>query len=220
MANGFRFGFGRYLDEGSELPQPQHVPRLAQQLAVVERVCDIMFDAGISQLSEVRREVFEDVGRRGGNTSGGVSGATALAGQIAEGALYGKLTFKFDFEAPESAFMSILNQVSSNELFISVGQIDYRKRGSDVDEGLIPEPGKASVKADEEGELDPEEDEVEVDDQGRLFPSRYRRIVSGENNEVPMQVTLELNVFRFARIESDESDAEGAMDQTPEEGAE
>lgn len=223
VPNGFQFGFGRYLVEGSELPQPQHVPRLAQELAVIERVCDILFTSGISQLSEVHREVFEDARAAPARTEEGEpSPDGSLAGEITEGAQYGKLTFKFEFEAPESAFLSILNQVSSNDLFISVGQIVYRKRGPDVNEGLIPEPGKASLNAGgEEGGPDGiqeqvvHEAEVEVDDQGRLFPSRYRRIVSGPNVEEPMQVTLELNVFRFSRTESESAPADDSVPEDP-----
>jgi hypothetical protein len=197
VSENFFFGFNRYLVDGSELPQPDHVPRLAQQLAVVDRVCGILFDANITQLRGVTREVFE-----GSRKEMALTGTDSGAGVLNEGDLYGKLRFKFEFSATEDAFFDVMNRIASNELFMSVGTIQYTKPKVDVHEDLIPEAGKASLGTDE-APLDPEEQEVEVDDQGRLFPSRYRRIVSGHDHEVPMDISMELNVFQFVEVKTE-----------------
>lgn len=197
VSENFFFGFSRYLTEGSELPQPGHVSRLAKQLAVVDRVCGILFDAHITHLKGITREVFE-----GSRKEMALTGANSSAGELKEGDLYGKLRFKFEFSATEDAFFDVMNRIASNQLFMSVGTIQYTKPQADVHEDLIPEAGKTSLGS-EEAPLDPEEQEVEVDDQGRLFPSRYRRIVSGHGHEVPMEISMELNVFQFVEVKTE-----------------
>ncbi len=197
VAPNFAFGFDRYFVPGSALPGPDHVSRLAQQLAIVECISGIMFEEGVVRLSSVKREVFE-----GGRAEQFSTGATATAGEIKEGDMYGKLRFEFEFDAPEAALKGIMNRISSNQLFIAVGTIDYTKRGSDVHEALIPEPGKTSV---DPGDvvLTAEDEGVEVDEQGRVFPSRYQRVVTGPGLEVPMVIRMELNVFRFTEVPSE-----------------
>ncbi|MDA1044163.1 MAG: Amuc_1100 family pilus-like protein [Verrucomicrobia bacterium] len=202
LPQGFTFGFERYLSEGegSVLPRPDHVSRLAQQLAIIERVSKILFEEGITRLISVKRQVFE-----GSRREHALSGITDSVGEIKPGDMYGKLRFDFEFDAPESAMMGIMNRVASNQLFMSVGLIDYNKRSPDVFESLIPEPGRTSVDPAAPPLTFGGEDDssVEVDSQGRLFPSRYQRVVSGPDLEVPMVIRMELNVFRFAEVKSE-----------------
>ena len=58
LANDF-FGFDRYFAEDSELPAPEHVPRLALQLMAIEHLSTILFEERAKSLSLVDRERFE-----------------------------------------------------------------------------------------------------------------------------------------------------------------
>ncbi|MGQ9662733.1 MAG: hypothetical protein ACUVWX_10435, partial [Kiritimatiellia bacterium] len=53
----FAFGFDRYF--GGEMPAPANVPRLAQQLLIIEQLCHILFEARIQDLTAIVREEFE-----------------------------------------------------------------------------------------------------------------------------------------------------------------
>ncbi|NIY14597.1 MAG: hypothetical protein GWM98_06750 [Nitrospinaceae bacterium] len=189
----FAFGFERYLEEGSELPSPVHVPRLAHQLLILDRVCSILFEEGVTKLTTTRREVFEGgpvVSRR----RSGAAPVQSDAGELKEGDLYARMRFSVDFEARESALVRAIDRLASNELFIVVNSLDCRKVGEDIAMEKIPESGTLNLNPDEEG--------LEVDQLGRLFPSRYERVISGAEAETPMAVTLSFDVYRFAEVTS------------------
>jgi hypothetical protein len=55
----FAFGFDRYAGTGT-LPKPQDVPRLMEQLAIINRLCTVMFRNRIKAISIITRDAFED----------------------------------------------------------------------------------------------------------------------------------------------------------------
>lgn len=58
LPDDFTFGFGRYVR--GEIPDSEDVGRLTVQLQQVVRLCDILFQAGISGLERIERQVFEE----------------------------------------------------------------------------------------------------------------------------------------------------------------
>ena len=57
VSKDFAFGFDYYLD--GDLPLPQTVPRLMDQLGLVEDLVSTLYDSGITALTAVKREEFE-----------------------------------------------------------------------------------------------------------------------------------------------------------------
>ena len=53
----FAFGFDPYAL--GNLPNEEDVPRLARQLRTVEELCGLLYDAKVSDLGAIRRQVFE-----------------------------------------------------------------------------------------------------------------------------------------------------------------
>jgi len=170
----FGFGFERYFSS-SMLPEPGDVPRLAQQLKIVEEICHVLFSERIESLNTVMRETFErgpdDAGddmsatgfvpggrRRGGAPGDVVSLVNRNAGVLKTDDLYTKFHFIINFRAKEKALWAILNKLSTHrrvtkdgeeiKMFVVVTGVDMVKEASDLDgiKAKIPVPVIASGK--------------------------------------------------------------------------
>ncbi len=180
-------GFERYLAEDMRTPRPAEVPRLTEQLAIIEELVTILNKAGVKKLGKIDREVFEGAGQpveSAGYRSRG-SGAARIrnsgAGLVAEDSLYGKYRFVLDFEAEEEAVLKTLNGLVDHDLFVVVVYISMEKPKGDV-----RHPGEIAVTERKAG-----------DDEGE-YPLREDRLVSGLQLEKPMSIRLELDVYKFA----------------------
>jgi len=76
VADNFGFGFERYYTS-SALPDPNDVPRLTQQLMIMEKLCGVLFSEKIESLVAVVREEFEEGG--GAYASAGRPGVQSVA---------------------------------------------------------------------------------------------------------------------------------------------
>jgi len=190
-------GFERYAL--GKLPPPRTAPRLEQQVKIVTRLCLILMEARVKEISLVSREDVED------------AAAPAGGGADEPPALFEKRHFTLAFKAKERAVLRTLNRLADDRMFVVVTRIALEKQGSGVrmpareDErqeekrtpratglerlrsmGMQPRgrPGAASP----EGPEAPEEDGL---------PSKQERMVSGPDLEIPMDVTLDLDVYIF-----------------------
>lgn len=212
LPTGFGFGFERYAGTPT-LPRPDDVPRLMEQLVLVNRVCRILFANRVKALTAVGRATFEDQpigapavaapapapapGRRASPRGGRAQPAATPTkvvsqdpGVVSQGALFGKYRFVIEFSAKESALIGVLNALVASPSF-SVVKVMRLKKDIPVlmpVAGLqaaaapgIPIPGFGAPPATAAPPV-------------RLGPSYP---VSGVEMEIPMQVRVELDIFKF-----------------------
>jgi len=187
----FAFGFDRYTGTGA-LPRPDDVPRLTEQLILINRICKILFDHRVKELRLVERDVFEEDAvpsspPPSGRLAAGLSvmadsrsttAATSQPGIVPEGGLFGKYRFTIEFNAKEAALINILNALASSQAFTVVNEVRVSK---DIPV-LIPTAADPSA-----GE--------KAEDAAALLGPNYP--VSGLEMEIPMRVRIELDVFKF-----------------------
>ena len=201
----FDFGFGRHMQ--GNLPAPQDVPRLTQQLKIVQSLCGVLYDSRISELKGIGREEFEvdavtGAGAQPAAAGGRRRGATVVAslnvmspnaGLIQEGRLFGNWHFTLSFTAKESALLGVLNGFARSPLFVVVTRVDvagddkaFQQSGETAPAGRKPAKD-APAKA------------VEV---GKDVPAalpRDQRVVCG--HDVPLTVKMELDVYQFVKAQ-------------------
>lgn len=180
----FAFGFERYFGEGSKLPSPEHVPRLTQQLVIIDSLSRLMFGQNVAKIRSIQREVFE-----GGVSDAARRGAKGLlenpqAGLLAADALFSKFHFILEMEARESTVLGILNELAKRDLFIVVTRVDFKKQTADV---KPVEPRAAR---------EPQSDQPAIVAKPL---ERAERLVCGLALETPMIVTMEVDVYRFRK---------------------
>ncbi len=177
-------GFEKYLAEDMRTPRPAEVPRLTEQLAIIEELASILSRAGVKTVGRIEREVFESAAGTGGGRSRGRSAAQLRnpdAGLVPEGSLYGKYRFVLSFEAKEEELLKTLNALTDHDLFAVVVYLSVEKQKGDVKHPAeIAAAGK------------------NVDKDNGEPPLREDRLVSGLQLEKPMSIRLELDVYKFA----------------------
>jgi len=197
-----------------------------EQLVIVNRLCLVLFEHRVKELSKVGRDEFETAGsaapaapqpsessrrtsRRGGSSrrtpssgsssSSGGSASVARAGVIGESDLFAKMHFSFEFRAKESALLGILNALATNPMFINVTSITLSK--------ATPElvPVAADTGADDESKVGSRVDAAPKDkaEAAKLGPNYP---VCGIRMEIPMEVRLELDVYKFREATVDSGD--------------
>jgi hypothetical protein len=203
----FAYGFDRYAGDGS-LPDPPNVPRLVQQLMIVEQLCDVLFQAGAAGLTKIRREEFDSAG--GGTGAGSGSGArsprrprrgsaavaasggdrswrvTQNAGELKRDALHARLRFGLTFDAREAALARVLNALAAHDMFAVVTLIHVEKSVDDVTQPTAQRDDSLT----------------DLMLQNMEHPPRSQRLMSGDLLEQPMRVTMEVDVYRFAELTS------------------
>ena len=108
LPEGFAFGFELY-DEGAP-PASHNVPRLTQQILMVDALCRTLYDAGIEELKSIKRTEFE-AAATGGTTWKGRRGLATVTNILAE--VYTEECFSLEYDARESAFLKSLNGLAS-----------------------------------------------------------------------------------------------------------
>lgn len=193
LPEDFAFGFDTYFGASSRLPDPKHVPRLTQQLKIVEGLCRMLFAENVTSIKAIRRDQFEaptDGAAPEPAPKGKKDAAPAVdVNGIPEGALYGKLHFSIDFEVRESSLLAILNQLARHDLFMVVTRVEVTKQMDDVPKAVRPEPAAVAAPA--------------VAGAPALAPEplrRQERLICGVAVESPMLVTLDLDVFQFKGV--------------------
>jgi hypothetical protein len=213
----FAFGFQRHM-AGDLTPYPD-VPRLTQQLIIVQELCKVLYEAKIDELKAVIREEFE--GDTVAGTETGVAPVTPVpsgrrgarsapptavvaenpvvkeTGVIPEGELFGKMHFVFRFSARESVVFDILNKLARHPLLIVVSRVDLVSEEPAVSHlagpPAAPEAATPSPAEGGEGSLMPPPARMPAPDP----TDRDQRIRYGRESK--MAVTLEVDVYRFRK---------------------
>lgn len=205
----FGFGFGQYAGTPT-LPSPEDVPRLMEQLVLVNRISRILFANRVKALGSVERAAFEvpalspatsavappaPAGPSSRRQRPQPAAAPPLAasakqsGVVTEGALFGKHRFVIEFSAKESAVIGVLNALVASPTFTVVKVVRLNKgipvlMPVTVDAaaaGTVPIPGFDA----------PSPTVASVLKLGPAYP------VCGLEMEIPMQVRLEVDVYKF-----------------------
>jgi len=179
----FPFGFGQYT--GTEIPSPQDVPRLTQQLQIVSNICMTLFDAGITELESVERERFEGV-EGSASSAGGGALINAAAGMLQKGQLFVPWRFRVSFNAKEGAILGSLNGFNRQAALLKVNSVSTRS----LSLGVSP-PKYPFVGQDKPQEVDSTQPE-------RLSPNE--RLVSGGVEPI-LPVRMDLSVYQFAETQ-------------------
>ncbi len=153
-AEPFGFGFERYVGTG-QLPEPDDVPRLTEQLILTTRLARMLFESDITSLALVERDAVEgqagmqdvqaEVSRaaESARSRGRRSTARRAApepeqqaarrpGQISEGADFSTYRFVLQFTARESALREVLHNLVSVPTFIVVRSLQISKEVPDL----------------------------------------------------------------------------------------
>jgi hypothetical protein len=191
----FGFGFDRYFASSGALPAPDDVPRLTQQLVVVDKISTVLFDAKVDQIDSIEREEFEGANEAPGENGGSRRvrpedelrmQAAKNAGVMAPGAWSAKFHLTVKVKAREKSLLAVLDRLAAHEMFVVVTSVGTAKTAPDVKEAAVKKavaPGGLAV-------LEPDDTAL----------SRAQRTVSGPVVEVPMDVTIELDVYRFKNV--------------------
>ena len=188
VPKNYDFGFGRHMT--GNLPAPQDVPRLTQQLKIVESLCGVLYGAKISKLSAIARQEFE-VDTPGSTASAPASGRVAditlkntadpTAGVIPAGKLYGQWHFVLQFSGRESSVMNTLNGLAKCGIFVVVTRVII-----EGDEKLFERKEVSVAKTTEEALVVKEPPKA-----------KDYRVMCGR--DALLSVKLELDVYQFAK---------------------
>jgi hypothetical protein len=201
----FPFGFARHMP--GALPAPQDVPRLTQQLRIVQNLCGMLYASHISELRGFGREEFETGVSsgpivpeepaaprvRGRRVEAGPSSLNMVrpdAGQIAPGELYGRWHFVTQFAAKENALIEVLNQLAKSKMFVVVTRLEVT--GED----------KPFARAAEKAAAENKPEAGATTNAPAEPPARELRIACGRDASV--SVKLELDVYQFGKVPASE----------------
>lgn len=138
----FAFGFGRYAStlpcQGATGEDCNHiVTRLAVQLLVVEKICDMLYANKIIRLDQIRRAEVE-AGTSGDSLEMPVTKDTTL--------VYKTLPFEFRFAGTTEKLRSVLNGLSQSDWFFSIRSFKAEAGGSEA--GSQPGPLAVTMQID------------------------------------------------------------------------
>ncbi len=186
IAQDFAFGFDKYA--GGQMPVPADIPRLVQQLRIVERLCDILADSGITDLVSISREVFESVetvpraarsGRRGESVETLPVQPEADKDRLA----YSTQSFTINARAREHAVFEVLNRLARDPMFNVVTSVGMISGDQDIKTRTVSRPVATRLP----------------DAAGTSFETstREQRIVVGKEE---LELSLVLDVYHFMSL--------------------
>ena len=205
LPEDFTFGFERYVR--GQIPAATDVARLTVQLQQVRRICSVLFAAGISELNDLRRQEFElkkertepqPARRRRRRVP-----AAAAAGEsrrmpkapdeIAD--LVDLESYRFTFSCSEPAFWKLLQGLANAPFCAVVTSIEVENQKF----GALAEPSRREGIGDAVGQIFSLPAAVGSKSGAERPLTREERIVAGREE---IQVTLQLNVYRFRESEA------------------
>lgn len=194
VADNFAFGFDRYFTADGARPEPPHVPRLTQQLLIVEGLTKVLLEEKIDKIVAIKREEFEATDRRGGTDLSNV-------GVIGETNLFAKLHFTFDVMSRETTLLDVMNRFAKHDQFVVITSVQMNKSAPDVKNRAMEL--SASLDEDEEDTMF-----AAITPKGGLgaatnMMTRAERLVSGLDLEKPMSVSLDVDVYWFRAAEEE-----------------
>lgn len=195
LPDKFTYAFARYA--AGELPAPAAIPRLVVQLKAIDAVCSLLFQARISELVSIDREVFEAGEasaeteetidpRRQRRVAAAAAAPTATAVQLPPpetNDLYGVERLTITFAARETAAWDALNALARSPLFLAV--VDVRVENTAAVAGNIGKKQPPGALGGEQAAA-----------AGLAhYPSHDERVVAGRE---PVRVSLVLDLYRFS----------------------
>jgi hypothetical protein len=191
VPKAFDFGFGRHMK--GDLPAPQDVPRLTQQLKIVETLCQVLYAGNITSLDAVARQEFEvdAVTGAGGKTPSAARGGEIEmknsvdpgAGLVPAGQLYGRWRFSVQFKGRESGLMKILNGLANNSIFTVVTRLEVK--------------GDEKVFERKDGAGGAGKDAAGGETEKEVPKTRDYRVVCGRENL--LTIKMDMDVFQFSK---------------------
>ena len=198
------FGVQRYI-EGNP-PADEEIPRLVDQFRTIAALCNILYDAGIGELTGVERAVFEkdsmvaapeeDTGRmrRGRSEPVAVAASTELVAD--PDGLFTKEHYVLSFRAQDAAIWKALDRLSKGNPFAVVTKVEISNPARPAI--LLP---KAAAEKSEEPKpvavgawVAPGSATPRPTEETTILP-RELRVVAGREMS---NVRLEVDVYRFA----------------------
>jgi len=216
----FSFGFERYT--AGNLPAEDEVERLGIQLRSIASLCEVLYEAGIGELTSVERTVFEKdaqiaapledrAGRRGGrrNRNEKVEEKTRTEVYADPDGLFTKEHYVLKYRAQDAANWAILDSLAKGSPFVVVTKLEILNSARPVvalpkekEEKKAPSSpvavGAWRAASPQGG------DAVEIKQEEEILP-RELRVVAGQ--EFP-NVHLEVDLYRFAQADSVEDAGE------------
>lgn len=124
----FYFGFDQYLGQNGVLPQSADVPRLAVQLATICRVVEHCAEAGVLEVTEVKRieavaEEEDDSARRAAQNAK----KKDVPPEMAFAPDGSKLEYRFKVNARPAAVVQVLNNIASETRFMVVNDFSLKE---------------------------------------------------------------------------------------------
>lgn len=179
----FTFGFDKYA--GGQMPASRDIPRLAQQLQIIETLCAAVTHVRITELKDLTREEFEssddmgDVGGRRGRTRSAAPSSAELPDTDENGDLFKSQQFSMTLRGSESSIMEFVNYVSSMPMFTVITLIDLKNSRPILNKTLAAAGTGAKEKT----------EEAILDD------TRTRPVITGRE-DVTAKVVMD--VYQFA----------------------
>lgn len=211
----FAFGFEKYV--GGDLPDEANVPRLVQQMLIVNTLVNELYGAKVTKVTSLVREGFDGAapqvraaepeeqssGNRRKNkrrkNQAQADEAAPKSGASAKSVNHRLFTaqhFTISFSSRQAALVDVLNRLSKAKLFAVVTDITVKKAGAgDVRIPAEPQKKEVSSSRDRRGKsVDKEEPEVESEYSELPAGSR---LMSGPDLDPLLEVVLELDVYNF-----------------------
>lgn len=209
VVEGFKFGFDRYLGDSDSLPQTADVPKLAQQLQIIQSVVTELYEANITKLTSVEREVFEaetteKTARTGPPRRPPAAASrpgqrnTVTPGPVASdgvspvlSALLTRQRLTFGFQAKPSALMNVLNRLAAMDAFAVISSVEFTKAGDSI--GAAEERKKSTVKSSDEAK--------KSGSAATAAPELMRdRLVTDPEREPPLDVIVSVDIYLFKGV--------------------
>ena len=202
VADTLDLGFGRYA--AGNLPVQEHVSRLVSQLQSVEHVVTVLFEAGISELISVEREVFDvermqpeptDVAasrRRMATAADTVAAPVVRVDPAGVPGLYSRERFTIVFFADDLALRQALNALASDPILMVVRNLELR---SELGLGGVSPTARLNAR------LQPRESAAREGATTRPGEPELERPLMHEDRVVAgrerVRTTMTIDVFRF-----------------------
>lgn len=172
----YAFGFDKYAV--GQLPSSGDIPRLVQQLKIIEAFCGIFQDAAIVELVSIEREPFEQAASAEPAASGrrGASQKTAPSAP-GDNKQIASQRFKIAIKARESALIEMLNLLSRRPMFMVVTKVEMTNPRQEFGSAAPAAPAAPAPAAKPSTE------------------SRERQVVLGREE---LDIRLEVDVYQFA----------------------
>ncbi len=201
----FAFGFEHH--RAGELPNPADVPRLMQQLLITEQLVNILYQAGVREITAVNRQEFdvrEEAGER--PERGGLYAAREptrrdprqravdppeKTGILGDEDDFASLRFSLSFRLRETDVVEVLNRLARHSMFIVVTRVELINRFEWQPARVI------SATVDENGQ--PVAGTLATDP--LTAPPRSERVATSGAPQL-VHVTIEVKVYRFREDET------------------